>query len=199
VSDVQLGNNHTGPNWYAASPSITQFGSPFACPVAGNIHHIAARWMALSYPGSASRVVLWDGASGSILGQGGLIYPTYGTYPGQVYEADITPVAVTAGQQVVIGFWYASKGDPVQISEPIIETTGTMWAKAAGSSAPGSMSGHGTVAYTMDAWALLTSAGGIRVKRSGAWVPATLRIKRNGSWVAPAAYVRRSGAWVRVQ
>jgi hypothetical protein len=46
---------------------------------------------------------------------------------------------------------------------------------------------------------VLMYSGGLKVRRSSAWITGAVKVRRSSVWVAPTAVkVRRSGAWTTV-
>ena len=195
---VILGDYAAGPNVYTPGAYYNQIGSAFTVPETGVLTRLGAL-LSNALGVATARLCVWDASSGALLAQSGTFTVDWGTWPpcGR-FEMDISPLSVTAGQAVVLGFWATSDGTwPTSIE---CETSGAMRLRMQGNGGPGSFASYATAAYTADAYAFLTPSAPtgvtVKVRRGGVWVDAPVRIRRGGAWVdATAVRIRRGGSW----
>jgi hypothetical protein len=146
---------------FQAGYTYNEHAGILAVPSPGRITRLGG-WYKMSidpnhgapYPAPASvraRLVVWDATSGAVLAQSADIWIAYDVdYTPLRYEADLTaPLTVVAGNYKV-GVWHLTNAAAIHLS---CASGGTFYSKAAGGSAPSSISGAGTDAYHLAVYA----------------------------------------------
>ena len=200
-----LGNYDQLANIYQPGPSTNQWGQNFTAPAAGTITRLGALVGDQGFEDIQNwTLAVWNpyAGHGEVLAQSALQVETFPNLGGpHVFrrEADLlTPLVVTAGQVVRLGWEWVATG-LTEIAFGQQAGSGPMYYRSVtSSSVPVTFAGGSDTSGILNAYAFFYPSGGtqMKVRRSNVWVGADVKVRRSGVWVPPTSIkVRRSGGW----